>query len=294
MKARHSNWSFLVAVAIVAPMAVGVPNSDGTYHTTVTLGGGMGRHGTGLDVYLGTIPGSGYGCDDGYAPSQEVRRSVDLEERFTDVGGGIDHRVGKSPVHIGVRGGYVWEEAALAGGTPINPFTDEPVDVSEAMNSYTKTSYWYANPYLAIEATNVGIGFGIVRSERPLRTDDDQRIPEDLGAGAGTQPSFHLRLGSRDKVYISYRLWEGIPIYSGGGMHNAGLGFMLGRHIDVWTSYAFGGPYQTDGMYVSTTVGAASPVALSLSLRVPATYQTGDGSGWIHEVGGSVGVVFRR
>jgi hypothetical protein len=275
-------------------MAVGVPDSDSTYSTTVTLGGGMGRHGTGLDVYLGTMSGSGYECDGTYVPGHEVRGPLDLEETFTDIGGGIDHRVGNSRVHLGVRGGYVWEEATLVGSAPINPFTNEPVDLSEAMGSYAKTAYWYVNPYLAIEASNVGIGFGVVRSQIPLRTDKEQRIPEDLGKGAGTQPSFHLRLGPRDLLYVSYSLWEGIPIYSGGGMHNAGVGFQPGRQLDVWAGYAFGGPYQTDGVYLRTTVGAASPVALNLSLRVPATYQTADGIGWINEVGGSVGVQFRR
>jgi len=275
-------------------MAISVPESDSTYRTTITLGGGSGRHGTGLDVYLGTVDGSGYGCEGTSYPAREVRRPVDLEERFIDIGGGIDHQLEGSKWHLGLRGGYVREEATLVGSAPINPLTNETVDISEAMSSYAQTSYWYVNPYVAIEGSKIGIGIGALGSQAPLRTAETKRIPEDLLEGAGIQPSFHFRLGPRDKFYVSYSLWEGIPIYSGGGMHNAGVGFLLGRHLDVWTGYAFGGPYRTDGMLVRATLGASSAVAVNISLRVPVDYQSADGYGSINEIGGSVGLQFRR
>jgi len=293
MKARHKNWSLLAAVVLVAPIAVGVPGSDSTYNTTITLGAGAGRHGTGLDVYLGRTGGSGYGCDSPPSPTTEVRRPVDLKERFTDVGGGIDHKMGSSRHHFGIRGGYVWEQANLVGQAPINPFTDQPVDVSEVTDMFAKTSYWYFNPYWSMEGEHMGVGFGIIRSELPLRTDVATRVPEDLDASASTKSSFHFRVGPRDKFYVSYSLWEGIPIYSGGGMQNAGVGFGLGRHLDMWTSYAFGGPYQSGAVYTRATLAASSRVAVNLSLRVPVKHRVEGADESINETSGSVGLQFR-
>lgn len=289
------NWAAIAVVVMVAPLSVTVPESDSTYSTTITLAGGAGRHGRGLDVYLGTTSNSGYGCDGStYSESNEVRRNVDLEEQFADAGAGIDRRVGDSKLHIGLRAGYVWEQASAPSPMLINSLTNEPIDISGAMNEYRNTSYWYVNPYMAIEARKVGFGFGIVRSAEPLRTEAPTRIPEDMNTGESVQPSFHLRFGPRDKFYVAYRLWEGIPIYSGGGKHNAGMGFTLGGHMDVWAAYALGGPYRTNALFLQTAVRPNSPVGFNLSLRVPTTLKSAELGGGINEIGGSFGLVFRR
>lgn len=298
MKARYvSRWSSLAVIAIVTPLAVNVPGTDGTYGTTVTLAGGGGTHVSGLDVYMGTTQNQGFDCASGesYDSPREVRQPVDLEQSFKDFGGAVDQRLGDSKLHIGVRGGYVWESATVIGGAPVNPLTNQSVsDFSETVATYRNSSYWYVNPYFSVEARKVGFGLGIVRSELPLRTQKKTRVPEDVGKGRDTQPSFHLRLGPRDKAYVSYSLWEGIPIYSGGGMHNTGIGFRMGRHIDFWAGYAFGGPYQSNGALLQATLGATSPVAVDVSFRVPTDYRGAGGLNTISELGGSVGLRFRR
>jgi len=290
------NWATLAVVAMVTPLSVSIPEDDGGNRTTITLAGGAGRHGHELDVYLDTVTNSGYGCDGSYySSSQEIRTNVDLEEKFTDIGGGIDHHPGNSKLHFGVRGGYVWEQASVPGSMPTNPQTGKPIDVSPVTDSYANTSYGYVNPYLAIEGGKMGIGLGLVASGVPLRTKETTRVPEDLDSRERTaQPSFHLRFGPRDKFYCAYRLWEGIPIYSGGGMHNVGLGFALGKRADVWAAYATGGPYRTDAVFLQTVIHPNSSVGLSLSLRVPKDLQTAQQDGTISEIGGSFGLVFSK
>jgi len=290
------NWATLAVVAMVTPLSVSIPEDDGVHRTTITLAGGAGSHGHELDVYLDTVNSSGYGCDgSAYSSSHEIRTNVDLEEKFTDIGGGIDHQVGNSKLHLGVRGGYVFEQASVPGRMPTNPQTGLPIDINPATSSYANTSYGYVNPYLAIEGHKMGIGVGLVASQVPLRTQATTRVPEDLNSSeSGAQPSFHLRFGPRDKFYCAYRLWEGIPIYSGGGMHNVGIGFALGKRADVWAAYASGGPYRTDALFLQTVIHPNSSVGFNFSLRVPKDLQTAQADGTISELGGSIGLVFSK
>jgi len=299
------NPAFWTATALVAPLAINLDptaeseaprgiqsnRSESSPTVTFTVGGGAGTHGTGVELLLGTISeGGGYGCA-GETPgtTYEVKTTLDFEESFVDAGGELDLKPGKEPFHMGVRGGYIWEQATFVGDLPVNPLTGEIVEVPSGVE--LTTQYGYINPYVAIESENIGIGLGAVFSEQPLRSDDVRGYP--LDTDRTTQPSFHVRFGSLTKIYFNYSLWENVPIYSGGGKHNVGMGLQLGKHVGVWGGVSSGGPYRTDAVLFRATLGSSHAAAVNITTRVPIEYKGHDGVTLIEEGSLSMSLRFR-
>jgi hypothetical protein len=296
------NPTFWTTTALLAPLAVNLDPADfeelqttrnrsgESSTTTIIVGGGAGTHGTGVEVLLGTITeGGGYGCDAPPATTHDVTTTLDFEEDFIDVGGEIDFRPAGKPLHIGVRGGYIWEQATYVGEPPVNPFNGEVVEVPPGVE--LTNQYGYVNPYFAVESENIGIGFGVIVSEQPLRTDNARKFP--LEKNQATQPSFHLRFGNLEKIYFNYSLWENVPVYSGGGAHNVGMGLQLGKLVGVWGGLSSGGPYRSDAALFRATVGSFSPAAVNVSARVPMEYKGHDGVTLIEETSVSMSLRFR-
>jgi hypothetical protein len=192
-------------------------------------------------------------------------------------------------MHIGVRGGYIWEQATFVGEQPVNPLDGQVVEVPPGVGLFNE--YGYVNPYVGVESDNIGIGIGAVFSEQPLRTDNTLEYPIDRDRSV--QPSFHVRFGPLDKIYFNYRLWENVPIYSGGGAHNVGVGLQLGRHVGVWGGVSTGGPYRTDAALFKATLGSSSLAAVNVTTRVPMEYAGHDGLTLIEESSLAVSLRFR-
>ena len=298
------NPAFWTTTALLAPLAVSLDPADfeelqSTHNrsgesstTTITVGGGAGTHGTGVELLLGTITeegGGGYGCDSSAPPPREVKTTLDFEEDFIDVGGELDFKPAGKSLHLGVRGGYIWEQATFVGELPVNPFDSQVVEVPPGVE--LTNQYGYVNPYFAIESENIGFGLGVIVSEQPLRSDNAREFP--LDKNRTTQPSFHLRFGNLDKIYFNYSLWENVPVYSGGGAHNAGLGLQLGKLVGVWGGVSTGGPYRTDAALFRATIGSFSPASVNLTARVPMEYEGHDGVTLIEESGVSMSLRFR-
>jgi len=294
------NTAFWTAAVLVAPLAVNLDPADfedprgveapgwgEEATTTITVGGGAGTHGTGVELLLGTISEGGYDCEP--ATTREIKTTLDFEEDFIDVGAAIDHNPAGKPLHLGIRGGYVWEQAMFVGEEPINPLTGEVVQVPSGIE--LASQYGYANPYIAFEGDAIGIGMGVVISGQPLRTDDVREYP--LDEGQTVQPSFHLRLGRLQQFYVNYSLWENVPIYSGGGAHNLGLGLQLGKHVGVWGGLSSGGPYQTNAALFRATLGSSHPVAVNFTTRVPMEYLDQDHLSMVEESSISMNLRFR-
>jgi len=297
------NPTFWTTTALLAPLAVHLDpqeleelqtrrnRSGESSTTTITVGSGYGTHGTGVELLLGTITeGGGYGCDGyGGATTREIKTTLDFEEDFVDVGGEIDFRPGDEPLHLGVRGGYIWEQATFVGERPVNPLNGEVVEVPPGVE--LTNEYWYVNPCFGVETDNFGLGMGIIISEQPLRTDNKLSYPIDRDQAI--QPSFHIRFGPLDRIYFNYRLWENVPVYSGGGAHNVGMGLQLGRHVGAWGGVSAGGPYRTNAALFKATLGSSSMAAVNISARVPMEYEGHDGVTLIEESSFSMSLRFR-
>ena len=183
----------------------------------------------------------------------------------------------------------MWEQATFVVELPVNPLTNEVGQVPPGVE--LNTQYGYVNPYIAFESDGAGIGFGLVISGQPLRTDEVRGYP--LDDGQTVQPSFHLRFGRLQQIYINYTLWENVPIYSGGGMHNVGLGLQLGKHVGVWGGVSAGGPYQSKAALFRATLGSSSQVAVNLTARVATEYHVNADFKTIEESSVSMSFRFR-
>ena len=99
------------------------------------------------------------------------------------------------------------------------------------------------------------------------------------------QVSGHLRAGALDKAYVSLRLMEGVPFYSGGGVFDAGIGFRVARPWDAWLGLSLPVPYDKLGIAAKSSLHVLPSVSLDLAGR----YGKSEG---IAEYGASVGVTF--
>ena len=91
---------------------------------------------------------------------------------------------------------------------------------------------WY-NPSVSIENRQIGVGFGFVGGD----------VPMNFGDPDGNDPvrfSGHLRLGSPRVFYMRLGIAEMAPLISGGGLVDLGLGFPVGRHVDLYSALSMG------------------------------------------------------
>jgi hypothetical protein len=167
--------------------------------------------------------------------------------RYVDVTAGVElnHRFESGIVGvIGIRGGYLDSDL---GWPAAGVYTDDREPLR----------YSYANPYVAIETRNVGIGFGYVSGA----------IPFDLGDNTGSVPmSAHLRIGRRDALQIRLSLNENLPLASGGGFVNLGVGYPVGRGVRLYSG-ASTGFYDGWGLVQKAAVPLSARFALDLCAR---------------------------
>jgi hypothetical protein len=95
------------------------------------------------------------------------------------------------------------------------------------------------NPYASFERGFIGLGVGYVARTKGLSDGNDFELPP---------VSAHLRVGSPDQSYVSSSLGENLPLYTGGGMLDIGLGFCPHRNLDLWLGGAGGEPYDKFGV----------------------------------------------
>lgn len=249
--------------------------------TTFTFGAGGGSYARDIKVFLGTLPGTE--C----APAQSIDRNFVVESSYQDVGGSIDFQ-SKEEFHFGARGGYVWEQSTYNGDIPENPLTLEPVPIPEGAEA--ETGFYYINPYIAVEGRRFGLGIGFIYSSRKLATGDTEtrsiggNVENDDGTIEGTM---HIRVGST--VYASYQLWEGVPLYSGGGKHVVGLGIRPGKVVHFWGGMATG-PYQGNKALFRLDISPSPRWTIHTNYRVPGAYQS---TGTARESGASVALSYR-
>ena len=276
---RFSRTSTWLCTALIAPMSLAVrvpvdsiatsatPNSSDvdTRTTKFTLAGGGGR------FYREYRLGGECAAND----------PTTFHEEFGDVGAEIDYQHGDKG-HFGIRGGYVHETAELVA----DPGLTGELGSSRGIDTY------YANPFISHEGDKFGLGAGVLITSRPLNTADQEDSPfkEDVAI----YPSAHLRFSrSSNQLYLSAHLWEGVPIYSGGGMVMMGLGGRPFSWLDLYGGYASEGPFAVEGFLARATFDLNREWSLMTTVRFPTDFSNEVGTYEDQEGTVSLGVQYR-
>lgn len=176
-----------------------------------------------------------------------------FEVDYGDLGASVEHGF-EGPARIGLRVGAIWPE-------------DGPLDLSNI----------YVNPHVAVDWKAASLGLGGVVSQRSFPSVDGESIEPVISA--------HIRLGRLDKIYASSSWFENVPVYSGGGYFDIGLGGRPTRSFDLWLGVS-AGPYDNGGVLVK----ASHRVGPSFSLALHARLGSSEG---IDENAVSLGVGYR-
>ncbi|MDH5271282.1 MAG: hypothetical protein OEY32_15315 [Candidatus Krumholzibacteria bacterium] len=81
-------------------------------------------------------------------------------------------------------------------------------------------------------------------------------------------PSAHIRLGSLRTVYFSASVWEGVPLYSGGGQYTYGLGLRPVQPVELWVGFSDGAPYSTRNFLVRANADIGRRLTLGTAVRL--------------------------
>ena len=243
----RSSW---LCVLLAAPlsMTVELPDSSmteptpGDYTTSYRIGGGGGR-------YFHTLGFSDCGT------------SVPVRQEFVDVGAEFDRQTGKTS-HFGLRAGYIHDT------------TDTLTDVSQFENTYgahvdLTHDVYYGNVYGAREFEYVGVGLGVLVTSDPLNIHNPQDPTDN---DVHLYPTAHLRVGDPSKLYISGHLFEGVPLYSGGGAFFAGAGARPVRALELYAGVYASGPYKEEGWVGRISLDLNRNWTLGAMARFPSEY----------------------
>lgn len=246
-------------------------SGDASYEkvTKFTMGGGGGRYYREiLFPYVTECGPSNY--------------PVPFKTDYIDVGGELDHQVNRV-ARVGVRGGYIGTETSLAG----------VVDTVVAGEPTESQSTVYINPYFSFEWKWVGLGAGALITTHPLQDGSGEDTPVDTDAAI--YPSSHLRFGTLSRFYVSGHLWEGVPLYSGGGLLVGGVGLRPVKPLELYAGYCSEGPYQEDGWLGRLTVDLGQSWTFITTVRFPTDYTSDQGYAQTEsEYGVGVGISYRK
>jgi hypothetical protein len=187
-----------------------------------------------------TVAGGGghYAIIDRGCEGEVLRvRHVQFDDRAAD----IEHRFANG-LTLGVRGGQVTEKA-------------DPTVIAQA-GELTNT---YVNPNVGWDGRKFGFGVGWVRSQYRFEVNGYGRRQID--------PSFHLRFGSRAGTYFRIGYMESMPLLSGGGYLDTGIGTHPWRNLDVYGGFSWM-PYDQTGLSVRASYRVLPQWALSARGRV--------------------------
>jgi len=239
---------------LITPMAVGVYVPGDTLDTVVEPGSESSttfRVAAGGGQYMSFTRD----CDGGV-----VTRN---REDFRDVGAEIQHSF-NGTVELGARGGYTEDSRVFAPDPP--PATFDPRDWEEK-------GVYYVNPYFASESDRFGIGAGLIVATGSLNTnyqEDEFRIGNQFEGQNGIHyyPSAHLRFGRNRSTYVSVHFLEGLPLYSGGGALDLGIGARLAPRVDMWFGSTFGGVYDSGGVLLKLRIEVGDRFELQPNARM--------------------------
>ena len=262
----RSSW---LCVLLAAPLSMTVELSDSTtmpeagknheLATSYRIGGGGGR-------YYHTIGFSDCGT------------TVPVKQEFADFGAEID-RESDGGKHLGFRAGYIHDT------------TDTLSDISALENQLgdhvdRSRDIYYGNLYGAREWRSVGLGVGMIVASKQLSISDPLDPTDD---DVHVYPTAHLRFGDLSRFYVSGHLFEGVPIYSGGGVLYFGAGFRPVRSLELYGGYHLSGPYEDEGWIGRINFDLNRRWTLGTMVRFPSDYGQYD----VKEYGISASLTYR-
>lgn len=149
---------------------------------------------------------------------------------YSDIAGAIQYsvRTGEGNfIVMGIRGGRLHSQFQTANRV-----------FHDIIPEGYEYEYTYWNPYVALEGPYVGLGIGYM-SEAP---------DYEFGGNESSTPlSAHLRLGNYSALHFLGMLNENLPLASGGGYINLGLGYPAGNGVQLFTGFS-ATPYDQLGL----------------------------------------------
>ena len=128
-------------------------------------------------------------------------------------------------------------------------------------------------------------------SSRSLYTGDENENP--LDEDEAGYPTAHIRFGRLSKLYLSAHLWEGVPIYSGGGMVLVGLGGRPIPALDLYGAYSSEGPYEGESFLARVSLDINRSWTLMSTVRFPTEFSNYSGTFDDKENAVSLGLSYR-
>jgi hypothetical protein len=234
--------------------------------TRLTFAGGQGTYGR--IVHASRTISLGYDSCTGFENTRQIDSDFRFKNEYNDYGGELDIQANEK-LHIGVRGGWVNETAHYMGSSLDPAVVDTFLSYIDFPDSTITTSY--INPYFSVEKETVGFGLGVVLADNQLWRDEVREYGEHDEASAF--PTGHVRLGELDKVYLKASLWEGVPIYSGGGMFNLGVGLHPGP-LELYAALETGGPYTDSGLLLRGSLDLGKHLVAGANVRMSSESDT--------------------
>jgi len=240
---------------LILPIVVGAEKqaSDSLY-TDLTMGVGGGSYAN--SFYTAHYrPGSG--CEGGDYLYQEYREKIG----YQDAGIGIETQVSRR-AKLGFRTGYVKDKRVKFIHYDPDQYKLE-----------SKTSYIF-NPHFSLDWSYFGFGLGY------LLASEDIHYPsfklEQYSNGKDVKKSlasYHLRLGNPKYVYGSVSELENIPLISGGGYVNYGVGTEAIPHVSLWIGTSGKRPSEKESLLLK------AGFRLSPNWSLHSAYHSGDSNG---------------
>ena len=245
MKLGLKLWGTL----LILPIVVGVEKqgSDSLY-TDLTMGAGGGSYAN--SFYTAQYrPGSG--CGGGNYTYREYREKI----AYRDAGVGIETQVSKK-AKVGLRAGLVNDKRVKFTGLDPDTYVLQ-----------SKTSYIF-NPHFSLDWKYFGFGLGCVMTTRGLhypsfkleQYSDGKNVKKSLA-------SYHLRLGNPRYVYASVSHLENIPVISGGGYLNYGVGTEAIPRVSLWVGSSGKKPFEKESLLLKAGIKLSPNWSLNLAHR---------------------------
>jgi len=239
----------LSGVLLILPIVVGVQNqpSDSLY-TEFTMGAGGGSYAN--SFYTAHYrPGSG--CDGGDYAYHEYREKI----TYQDAGIGIETQLSQK-TKLGLRAGYIKDKR-------IKFVNYDP----DRYKLESKTSYIF-NPHFSLDWKYFGFGLGCVISTNGIYYPSFKLEQYSNGKNIiKSAASHHFRLGNPKYVYGSVNYLENIPLISGGGYLNYGVGTNAIPGVSLWAGSSGKKPFEKESLLLKAGIKLSSNWTLNLAHR---------------------------
>ena len=252
MRSRSTAHRWKAATAcflLMTPVPVVQTDAERTRETSLTLGAGSGAYDREVRFQAGM------------SDCGPITRTARFDADFTDFGADLEHRMAKNG-SVGVRAGFIREKVELVPNQSVTVSVN--VDSIATQVESTRDNF-YLNPYIAKEGSWLGVGGGVIVASQPLRLGDDEEHPADEGPHVAL--SGHLRVGKRSRLYASTSAGENVPIYSGGGFFNYGVGIDIPVGVDLWVGQTLG-PWRKEELLMKADVHPSPHWSLGASFRL--------------------------